>query len=152
MAPSSPIVVDADEGTAYALALAQRKERRDSELAAIDSGFARADKARVEMEAKLKHDRLARERQEAERIDEENFAIEKKRRLDRVAEVERGNILLASKLGQGGGDRDSDMKAVRERDLQRDVGLQAVAFSRIFEVAMCRRSGSSRQHGRRSHG
>ena len=117
---SSSGFVEADEEKAYALAMAQRDERRSKELAAIDTDSAKAEVARVEMQAKLKWDRISRERLEAERISDENFAIEKKRRLDHLGEVERDNLLLSGKLGQGGGDRDSDVKAVREREVLRD--------------------------------
>ena len=117
---SSSGFVEADEEKAYALAIAQRDERRSKELAVIDTDSAKAEVARVEMQAKLKWDRISRERLEAERISDEIFAIEKKRRLDHLGEVERDNLLLSGKLGQGGGDRDSDVKAVREREVLRD--------------------------------
>ena len=59
-----------------------------------------------------KRERLVIERRKLERVAEEQFAVEKKRRLDRLGDLEREKLLIPGKIGQGGGDRERDSRPV----------------------------------------
>ena len=111
---------DSDQEAAYALHVVQLAERRARDLAGLNSDIAKIEKDHEVAAAVLKRDRVVQERLEQERVAKENFAIEKKRRLDRLSELERDKPQPSGKFGQGGGDRDRDMKGDRERDLHRD--------------------------------
>ena len=99
---------EAEEEAAYTAHVAQLAEYRAREIAELNSDIAKIEKDREAALAVQKRERLERERRELERVAEENFVNEKKRRLDRLGELERDKLQFTSKFGQGGGDRDRE--------------------------------------------
>ena len=106
----SALSIEAEEDAAYAKQVAQLAEYRAKEIAELNSNIAKIENNREVTFAAQRRERLMSERRELDRVAEEQFAIEKKRRLDRLGDLERERLQIPGKTGQGGGERDRETR------------------------------------------
>ena len=111
---------EAEEDAAYSARLFSLAAARAKVIEELNSDIAKREKARETTLASLNRERLMRERAAHEREVEEQFVKEKKRRLDRVDELERESRQLSNKFGQGDGDKDRVKKSEQDPDSQRE--------------------------------
>jgi hypothetical protein len=130
--PPKPVVsTEAEEDAAYAKQVSLLAESRAKEIADLNSNIAKCESEREAALTAQRRERVLIERRERDRVAEEQFAAEKRRRLDRLGDLEHERILIPGKIDQEGGDKEREFRPLfGQRDFR---GKKAFTESDRFD-------------------